>query len=130
MKCLLPAFASMLLLCANTAGAQQCLHGPDETPEQNARRKQALTLARVINTVQAKQKADTGRFAELGHVLRLPEVTKFGGGQTGEIAPGWQLRLAVDGDGYVFAIKDTTDPCRFALFSDQEGMIYIAKPIR
>jgi hypothetical protein len=33
-------------------------------------------------------------------------------------------------DGYWFIIKDTTDPCQFALVSNQEGIIYTAHPIR
>jgi hypothetical protein len=38
--------------------------------------------------------------------------------------------LVVDANGYIFSIKDTLDPCRFAFFSDQDGVIYTAKPIQ
>lgn len=47
-----------------------------------------------------------------------------------EILQGWQLTLSTTERGYWFMIKDTTDPCRFALISHQEGIIYTAQPIR
>jgi len=38
--------------------------------------------------------------------------------------------LAVDANGYAFSIKDSTDPCGFAYFSDQSGVIYAGEYIR
>jgi hypothetical protein len=31
---------------------------------------------------------------------------------------------------YIFTIKDTRDVCKLALFSDQNGLIYLAQPLR
>src|SRR3712207_9595881 len=33
----------------------------------------------------------------------------------------FELRLYVDGSGYVFSLKDARDPCRFGIFSDESG---------
>jgi len=38
-----------------SAYAQQCLHGPGETPDQAGRRREALTATRTINNIQANQ---------------------------------------------------------------------------
>src|SRR5258705_7667533 len=38
--------------------------------------------------------------------------------------------LAVDADGYALSIKDSADPCGFAYFSDQSGVIYAGEYIR
>jgi len=40
------------------------------------------------------------------------------------------MSLTSDGATYKFSLKDTLDPCRFAFFSDQEGLIFEANPIR
>jgi hypothetical protein len=31
---------------------------------------------------------------------------------------------------YTFSVKDTQDVCKFAVFSDQNGLIYKASPLR
>jgi hypothetical protein len=47
------------------------------------------------------------------------------------IPEGFAVHLATDGStGYVFSVKDTLDPCRFALFSDQAGLIYTGEPLQ
>ena len=48
------AFAAALL-GATAAHAQQCLHGQGETPDQAARRREALTATRTVNNLQANQ---------------------------------------------------------------------------
>jgi hypothetical protein len=61
--------AGFLALAESTTGptptiaAQQgsCLHATDESPEQAARRKQALGLTREINTLQAQRLTSTCR---------------------------------------------------------------------
>lgn len=107
-----------------------CLHGADESSEQATRRRQALTMTRAINTAQARQRAVNGKFADDAGLRALPDIAKSISGQTGEVAPGWQLRLATTEDEYVLAVKDTTDPCGFAYFSDDGGIIYTAQPIQ
>lgn len=39
----------------SAAYAQQCLHGQGETPDQAARRRDAVTATRMIHTIQANQ---------------------------------------------------------------------------
>jgi hypothetical protein len=131
----------MTVACLITppAHAQQCLHGPDATPEQKARRAQAVFAARSVNNMQANQPG-----ARSKKYLRHEELaaSPFAQKQTGaefkslnlkpgeEIQPGWQLSLDVTGDGYWFMIKDKTDPCGFALVSNSAGLIYNAEPLR
>lgn len=107
----------------------ECLHGENESAEEATRRRQALTAARAINTAQARQRSAIGRFVDNTELLRLPEVTAIASAQPSDLAPGWQLRLATTADRYVFAVKDTTDPCGFAYFSDDSGVIYTAQPL-
>ena len=121
--------------------AQQCLHGPSETPVQTARRQQALTATRTINNIQANQPGAFSRLY-LRHVelvgspyaASMPESTNetvrrivLNPGE--DILPNWQLTLDVTQDGYWFMIKDTTDPCGFAYVSNQNGVIFNAQPI-
>lgn len=116
-----------------TSGPQTsapCLHGANESAEQANRRRRALAAARAINTAQARQKATIGAFAETAVLLGLPGVPTPASDQAGEIVSGWRLQLAAGSDGYVFAIKDTTDPCQFAYFSDDSGVIYTAQPLQ
>ena len=46
------------------------------------------------------------------------------------VSAGFRVALITDGATYVFSVKDTLDPCHFAYFSDQEGVIFEANPIR
>jgi hypothetical protein len=41
-----------------------------------------------------------------------------------------ELRHAATPDSYVFGIKNTTDPSRFAYFSDESGLIYTGQPVQ
>jgi hypothetical protein len=42
---------------------------------------------------------------------------------------GFELRLYTDGRGYVLSLKDTLDPCRYAIFSDEAGTLYEKTPL-
>ena len=44
-----------LWLVAGTSYAQQCLHGANESADQAARRREALTATRTINNIQVNQ---------------------------------------------------------------------------
>ena len=126
---------------ATPALAQQCLHGPDETPQQKTRRTQALSATRNVNNMQANQPGARGnkylRHEELatspfaqnpkqsGEAFKALNLTP---GE--EILPGWELKLEVSDDSYWFMIKDKTDPCGFAYISNKAGLIYSAEPIR
>lgn len=120
---------------------QQCLHGPNETPDQKVRRTEALRATRTVNNLQANQPG-----ASTNTYLRQVELptSAFAKGPDGqneffkklnfmpgeELMPGWELKLEVTQDGYWFMIKDKTDPCGFAFISNKVGVIYTAEPIR
>ena len=49
--------------------------------------------------------------------------------QLGSLPPtpaGFRLQFYTDGPTYTFSLKDTTDPCNYAIFSDQARAIYQA----
>ena len=110
--------------------AAQCLHGADETTEQKERRRQGIALARIINTAQARQRGSGGTFFDTATLLAQPDVARIAGTSGNQLIQGWRLEHVASGDGYVFSIKDTLDPCGFAFFSDAAGIIYTAEPIR
>jgi hypothetical protein len=95
-----------------------CLHGPEETPAEQARRRSALQLVRAINTAQAQAHGRTGVYQPLVNVS-LPATPE-----------GFAVQFAEAPAGYVFSVKDTLDPCHFAFFSDQVGVIYTAQPLQ
>jgi hypothetical protein len=105
----------------DTVFAQQnCLHDASETQENKTRRDQAIRVARAINTAENMGIAPRRpgqryrRFDELAMVPAIPA--------------GFALQFHTDGETYSFSLKDTRDPCRYAIFSDQEGDIYEAVP--
>jgi len=98
---------------------QNCLHGPSETADQAARGRAALQMARQVNTTEAQANQQGHTYYALSD---LP-------GLASEIN-GFKVQLSTDGGTYTFSIKDTLDPCRFAYFSDQEGVIYSGMPAR
>jgi hypothetical protein len=122
-------------MTAQAPAGQACLHGPDAAAEQQQRRSQAIGAARAVNTAQFNQPgARERRFLTHEQLAAQPQR----GGSVGsydftpgnEVLPGWRLTLATTESGYWFIIKDATDPCQFALVSNQEGIIYTAQPIR
>jgi hypothetical protein len=115
---------SLSLLTGGSAStsvtAQQptpCLHGDNETAAEQARRFAALRFVRAVNTAHANTSAP--KYGALTTLEGLPPIPD-----------GFVVGHAADDQGYVFAVKDATDPCRFAFFSDQEGIIYLGGPIR
>jgi hypothetical protein len=121
-----------------TAYAQQCLHGPGENAEQAARRRDALTATRSINTIEARSRGrylrqeelDTSPFvAEMlqstNETMRNISLVKGS-----DVLPNWELVLDLTPQGYWFMIRDKSDPCGFAYVSNQRGLIYNAEVIR
>jgi hypothetical protein len=118
---------------------QACLHGPDETPPERARRRDALTAARNVNNMQANQPGASGKRylrhedlagSPFAQTQTTPGFKALNLARGEEILPGWVLTLDVGDDGYWFMIKDKTDPCGFAYISNEQGVIYTAEPIR
>lgn len=121
----LPGCAVANRTVANPVAAQQsaapkCLHEDNELPEQRARRVAALALARDVNTTQAMTfPKSKGLYQPLTNLtLNRP------------VPEGFRLQLTTDGAGYSFSVKDTTDPCLFAFFSDQTGVIFHGRALQ
>ena len=98
-----------------------CLHGASETPAEATRRQSALRVVRTINTLQAQA------FGTKKAYLNFRDITASG--QLPRPA-GFLAQLTVEGSTYALLVKDTTDPCGYTLFSDQEGVIYVGSPLR
>ena len=104
-----------------TAPAQEraCLHGPSETAAQAARRQAAVAFARLVNATEARAHDQAQAYYTLSDLHTIPTAPE-----------GFKSQLSSDGVSYTFSLKDTLDPCHFALFSDQDAMIYSATPLR
>ena len=110
----------LFLAGAGVSSAQPCLHGSGEVPAQRARRQEALRLARQINTAE-----NFGRTPQAKNPYRpLTELTNVG-----PVPAGFVVQLTTDGATYSFSIKDMIDPCRYTIFSDQEGIIFHGAPV-
>jgi hypothetical protein len=103
-----------------TVTAQQpaCLHGPQETADQAARKRAALTFTRQVNTLQLRARAANAAYATSDQL------------QLSSVPDGFEFRLAVTPAAYAFSVRDNTDPCRFAFFSDEQGLIFSGEVIR
>jgi hypothetical protein len=95
------------------SSAISCRHDQAAKQDDRARHAQALTLAKAINVAEAELVRRTRQYQPLESLHNLPAVPS-----------GFQLNLHADRSGYIFAIKDTSDPCRFAVFSDAGGLLY------
>jgi hypothetical protein len=95
------------------------LHGPSEAAAQAARRQAAVAFARAVNTLERAGQRQALAYYALSDLPTLPPLPE-----------GFQPRLSTDGGSYAFSVKDTQDACHFALFSDQDGLIYTATPIQ
>ena len=135
-----PAIAVICVAAAiGTAHAQECLHGPNESAEQAARRTDAINAARTINNIQANHKG-SGYFRHEDLVTSPWAVQMRQSGNEfakrlslvprTDILPGWTLTLDVGFESYWFKITDKTDPCGFAYISNQNGIIFKVEPIR
>ena len=111
--------AMLCLLTGGAASAQTCLHGPSERPGDRSQREQALRFAAEVNAAEfaiVGARVSPHRFRPLTE-LKLPLPP-----------PGFSLQLQTDGETYSFSLKDTLDPCYYAIFSDQDRRIYEAMP--
>jgi hypothetical protein len=100
---------------------RQCLHDENETRENRTRREKAVELADDINRAQgiARRLARPGQapYRPLEELFNVPAPPN-----------GFRVQLNTDGTTYSLSIKDTRDPCRYAVFSDQSMDIYEAVP--
>ena len=124
----------LVVFCASPSFAQQCLHGPTESPEQAARRRKALSATRLVNTLQSQSawcRMSGGisgtRTSQPWSRICQPRSNSH---RLTRSWPGWRLTVDVSAKGYWFAITDTTDACGFRYVSTEDGLILSAEPIR
>ena len=113
-------FLALLTFGAGTIAAQiaqPCLHAANETPAQKLRRDAAIQLATRINLAQEAPgfRVPGRRYRPLQELTNIPPTP-----------PGFELQFHSDGNAYAFSIKDRMDPCRYAVFSDQDKVLYEA----
>ena len=87
-------------------------------PTEPQRARAAVQYARAVNTAQSSFHSQNQRYGQISDLAVAAEPT------------GFRAQLTTDGTTYSFSVKDTVDACHFALFSDQQGLIYTARPLR
>ena len=120
--------APALTAQANSSG----LHTPgQESPQQRDRSVAALAAARAINTAQSRFAAlNGGKYGRREDLTPHLDAARYNLLEGADIAPGFTLTLDAAGKIYWFLIKDKTDPCGFSYISNQDGLIFVAQPIR
>ena len=98
--------------------AQQAACGGAPAHEQLARRTVAIAIARRINTAEARAFPAAQEYMPLALLKDVPALD------------GFDVQVSTDGETYAFSVKDAKDQCHAAVFSDQNGVIYDASPIR
>jgi hypothetical protein len=101
---------------AATAFAKQGCNDTSPTAEQIARRAEAVQFARTVNTAESRAFAATGHYEHLFDGIKTPA--------------GFSAQLVISDSGYMFKVRDTADQCGVILFSDQDGLIYTARPLQ
>ena len=76
---------------------------------------------RMINTAQAQAFGTTRSYRSFA------ELTASG---LSSRLSGFVTQLTVDGSTYAVLLRDAVDPCRYTLFSDQDGVIYVGSPLQ
>lgn len=114
----LSAVGLALLLVTATPSAQRCLHGPDASEADRARRHAAITFVQQINAAEAQAYRNRGTSVALIDAVKMADVPF-----------GFVPRLVFERLTYMVSLKDSLDPCGFSLLSDQDGMIYEARPL-
>jgi hypothetical protein len=103
---------------AQLSGVPACLHDERERPSDRVRREQALALAKAVHEAQGTAAERTRLYVALPQLRGLPPTPK-----------AFDLRLYTDGRGYIFSLKDSLDPCRYGIFSDEAGIVYEKTPL-
>ena len=103
---------------AQLSGVPFCLHDNRERPSDRTRREQALSLAKAVHEAQGTNAERVRLYVAAPQLRNLPPTPK-----------GFEFRLYTDGRGYVFSLKDSLDPCRYGIFSDEGGVLYEKTPL-
>jgi hypothetical protein len=88
-------------------------------PDHVARRRGGITFTRHVNTQQSRAFSAAKRYLPIGNLTLTESVPE-----------GYELTLSADEQGYSFSVIDRKGPCRFAFFSNQNGVIYTGQPLQ
>ncbi len=95
-----------------------CLHTTAESPSDRSRREQAIDYVVKVNLAQsARQRLVPRQYRPLAELANLPPLPA-----------GFDVQFHVDDRSYTISLKDTRDACRYAIFSDQDGLVYEGIP--
>ena len=113
----------------------ECLHGPNETEAERARRLEAFNAMQMIYSVLEQVPTSLMGYPDWQTLARSNPVAalKKRTGITGELAnkiqwgtseplPGWRIRYLY-GISVEYALTDITDDCRFTLSSNDPAVI-------
>ena len=122
MRTLKPILFALTLSAAATSSfaqipVQNCLHGADETAANRARRQQAVQYAAKVNAAESRSVPRVQKYRPLEELPNLPPLPA-----------GFDIQFHTDGLTYAFSLKDTRDACHYAIFSDQDKLLYEAIP--
>jgi len=95
-----------------------CLHGNQESNAERTRRTQAIDYVTKVNI------AESARLPALPRTYRPLE-------ELGNIPPvpaGFAVQFHNDDRSYTVSLKDTRDACHYAVFSDQDRLVYEGVP--
>ena len=114
-----------LAVAAGPAFAQgnaqrNCLHRGLESGAERARRQQAIDYAVKVNAAETFSSIGPRqgqRYRPLDELPNLPAEPA-----------GFAIEFHNDDRGYVLSLKDTRDACHYAIFTDQDKLIYEAVP--
>jgi len=95
-----------------------CLHGDRESNAERTRRLQAIDYVTKVNIAESARARLVPRgYRPLEELPNLPPVPA-----------GFAVQFHNDDRGYTLSLKDTRDACHYAVFSDQDKLVYEAVP--
>jgi len=105
-------------LLAQGRQARPCLHTTLESPAERTRRQQAIDYVMKVNMAESARVLMVPRtYRPLNELANVPAVPE-----------GFSVQFHNDDRGYTVSLKDTRDACHYAVFSDQDKLIYEAEP--
>ena len=115
-------FGMALTLAGNPVLAQEpplrnCLHGDRESSAERARRQQAIDYVMRVNAAEGVSALAPRGYRPLEQLANLPAPP-----------PGFTIHFYNEARSYLLSLKDDRDACHYAVFTDQDRLIYEAVP--